>query len=164
MVVVSRDVQLSFPCCTEPHLERKADQHHQTRRLHRCSFTQTDRHGCFSQSRLALVWFTGWPLTPAGLRWMDFWPCSCSNRTLALSCDSSLMHVFSLGLKYSIYFQRVFRHLSTFSTLKRTDRLFQVVRESIKTCLFFRLVECLNSPNKALWSPLTSLVWLHNIN
>lgn len=109
--------------------KRKQCEPTQTRRLRRCSFTQTDKHACFSQSGLALVWFTGWPLTQAGLSWMDFWPCSCSNWTLVFSCDPSPERVLSFGPKHFIYFERVFFWLFCL-LLKLTDRsnpLFQIV-------------------------------------
>lgn len=33
----------------------------------------------FSQSRLAVIWFTLWSLTLAWLSWMDSWSCCCFN-------------------------------------------------------------------------------------
>lgn len=92
------------------------------------SHRQTDSQTlCFSQSRLALVWFTGWPPTQAGLSWMDFWPCSCSNWTLVLSCDPSPMHLFSFGLKSFINFERAFFFFYQHLTLKLTWQIKLIV-------------------------------------
>lgn len=63
------------------------------------------KNRCFSQSSLAVVWFTGWPLTPAGLSWMDSRPCCSSNwfvsnmtlpdlRACVRLCLNAYTHIF----------------------------------------------------------------------